>query len=901
MENPDAVSVSNSESEMNDNSSSNEKELILNYYNDIISGRSSFAQRAASFDPAEASRQAPYVPSPSITRTPIMPMASLTSFGHNDAGRERLNTATVTPSTEIDPVQAETPPPDEIPAPVSDPIREKSIEDQDLSSKEVLVSPSYSDGAKSPGLPVSSNDELISSITSSIDYLLSQMDRIAAHKTGNINKPEETVAAEVTAVEETPAAEEIPVIEEVPVVEDAPFVEDASYIYTAPEIEPHSVPEKPVAEDYIPVNTVEFDFTDISFLSDSTSGHEGIGEISPTSDHVRLSPTEQLAEKESPVIVPDVPDAVDLFPAEKSAEEEIPVNVSHVPDAVDLFPAEKSAEEEIPVNVSHVPDAVDLFPAEKSAEEENPVNVSYVPDAVDLFTPEQPFEEISFTELLEPEIEVPQINVSPAEIAPMIFGFDDTEPSSGDIFSAVNTDSEFRNILAELESASDEKTDENAPFSFDASGFNSEDPEFDNIGPDVTEISFKEETQPEFEPVLEKKPSLAENPETNAEPIPVSEPGPEVPSFPQVSQVTGTFVVPFEGTVEFHAVEPVRHSETTLFDISGQLQAASLAKDYTKVYTTNNLSAEGKETLLSVKNVDSIYYISRGGVKPYKVCERLRFELKAGSICGLVSDVRLASYVTAREIAERCEKLNDNSVRVSGSGDNSGMLYIGSDRSIPGDITLKSYLVSVCSGEDYKTVSQRVGLIISQLGLGNLENTPLYDISSCKKVLILMTAAALNDSVKCVIVNDPAFKITMEDDMLARRVCELLNTNGKCALISCGSDLMVSSVCNKVLVMKEGRDIYFGSFVNFVDSNCLNLLSVNAAGNDAMLEMLETNYPNITCDSDGNTLYLSLKPDEGSVDLEQLINDLNGSGADTTTVRVENKSFVSAKKEVYSE
>ena len=428
-------------------------------------------------------------------------------------------------------------------------------------------------------------------------------------------------------------------------------------------------------------------------------------------------------------------------------------------------------------------------------------------------------------------------------------------------------------ISFEIPSDIDEaKTEETIPGEIEKSGLSAESSE-----------SFTSEKAPEYSDVID----ISETEEVNA--------------FPKISQETGTFVVPFDGTMEFNAVEPKQHSETTLFDISDQLFAATIAKDYNKTYSDNNLAPEGKETLLSVKKADSIYYISRNGGTPYRICENLSFDLKSGSICALISDVRLAAYVTAREIAERCEKASDESVRVFGAGEKAGMLYIGSDSSLPREITLKNYLTSICSGEDRNTVNQRVGLIISQLGLGNLENTALFDISPCKRILILMTAAALNDSVKCVIVNDPSFKVTMEDDMLARRVCELLNSNGKCVLLSCCSDLMISSVCNRLLVMKDGQELYFGSFVNFVDNNCLKLLSCKSSDTDATADMLASGYPNINCEVDGENIRLSLNPDDGRIDMEQLVNDLVISGeVDSSSISVDIKSFISAKKEVYS-
>ncbi len=350
------------------------------------------------------------------------------------------------------------------------------------------------------------------------------------------------------------------------------------------------------------------------------------------------------------------------------------------------------------------------------------------------------------------------------------------------------------------------------------------------------------------------------------------------------------------------------HSEgADLFKVAEELRNAVIVKNFSRAFTENNLMREGQSTALRVEGVSSVYYVSEGGAPALPMCEDLSFSLKAGSCCALVSDIKITAYAVAREIAERCENPNDTSVTAGEDPEHRReVLYIGSDSCLPPELSCLEFMmytqsaVSEDDGEQGETRKKRLGIMLSQLGLSDTESIPLKDVPYNKRIMIIAAAAAINPHIGCVIINDPHFDVGPQDDMLARRVFTLLSNRGKCTILSCCSNHLISSVANRVAVLKGGSLVFFGSYKSFIDQNCRRLLSFPCRNVDEVSRAIENEFPSVSASASGGLVCLSQRPNEDTVDFEQLLNELTSQGVEPGSIVLEEKNFDIALKEVLS-
>ena len=189
---------------------------------------------------------------------------------------------------------------------------------------------------------------------------------------------------------------------------------------------------------------------------------------------------------------------------------------------------------------------------------------------------------------------------------------------------------------------------------------------------------------------------------------------------------------------------------------------------------------------------------------------------------------------------------------------------------------------------------------LSQVGMGEIEDDPLADLSHNERLLVLALSAALNPNIGCVIFNDNGFNIEGVEENMARRVFALLASNGKSTILSCCSSYLMATVANRVLALKGGRIVFDGSFRAFIDSNCLGILSFTSRNPQQATQYLQSQFPNISVLGKGNLIYL-IRKDGSELDIERLIQAVAACGADYNSVVMDDKSFDIACKEVLGE
>ena len=338
-------------------------------------------------------------------------------------------------------------------------------------------------------------------------------------------------------------------------------------------------------------------------------------------------------------------------------------------------------------------------------------------------------------------------------------------------------------------------------------------------------------------------------------------------------------------------------------NIADNLGQAMLAKSYNQAFTDNNLFADSGKEGLTVHSVNSDYYVSENGAKPGQMFADIHFSLHAGDCLAVVSDIPLAAYALARTIAESFDDGDESvSLAVAEDGSERELLYIGSDAMIPEDMTCTEFLLyslSAVYGEEPGEREERVRVALTQVGLGDLEDEPIADLSHNKRLLILALSAALNPNIGALVLNDKAFDIEGVEESIALRVFALLNTNGKCTVLASCSSYLMATVANRVLVIRQGRIAFDGSYRKFLDTNCLGILSFTAPDPSKAIAQLPAQFPNLSVLSKGNLVYLVRKND-GDIDIEALLKAVSACGADYNSVVLDDKSFDIALKEVLS-
>ena len=343
--------------------------------------------------------------------------------------------------------------------------------------------------------------------------------------------------------------------------------------------------------------------------------------------------------------------------------------------------------------------------------------------------------------------------------------------------------------------------------------------------------------------------------------------------------------------------------DTEIFRIAEELSQAVLIKSHSRAFNDNNLMREDNVRLVQVDSISSDYYISEGGVDPYRMFENISLGLNVGSCCALVSDVPLAAYVLARSICESADQdYEDEPVQVADTSDGEvgQIMYIGSDSMLPEEMNVEEFLLYTQTGSsdnDDEKERDRLTALLSQLGMSALQDTDLRELSYNKRILLITLAAALNPNIVCVVINDPKFRVDAEEEMLARRIFALINTRGKCSLIACSSAYLMASVANRVAVVKRGQLEFFGEYKKFLDDYCLGIMSFNSDNPSEMARQIETKYPDLNVLCKENLVYLMKRKGSPDIDLAALIKDVINLGADYNSIVMDEKSFVMACKE----
>ncbi|MDO4566279.1 MAG: hypothetical protein Q4B42_03010, partial [Oscillospiraceae bacterium] len=349
---------------------------------------------------------------------------------------------------------------------------------------------------------------------------------------------------------------------------------------------------------------------------------------------------------------------------------------------------------------------------------------------------------------------------------------------------------------------------------------------------------------------------------------------------------------------------PLRREDSSVEAIAETLDREMLSRSYNaEIYTDNNLAPEGEKPYFTVRELESEYYLSRSGSEPAEMLEPVSFTLGQGCCCALVSDIPLAVYALARDIAESYDRAPGEYVSLTkGKKDELEIVYLGGDSMLLDDMSCRQYLLMALCAEGGEAVEleEKASALLSQVGLGEMEDEALGDLSHNKRMLVLTLCAAVNPRVGALIINDSSFDIEGVEENIAKRVFALLSANKKSALLACCSKYLIGTVANRVIAFRRGEKVYDGSYYGFIDSFCLGIMSFNSSDPDGTVEEINERFHKVTALCKGPLVYL-VKDGPGEIDLDAILALIEKHGADRSSIVMDEKTFDVACREVFEE
>ncbi|MBR7057916.1 MAG: hypothetical protein IKI35_04230, partial [Stomatobaculum sp.] len=225
-------------------------------------------------------------------------------------------------------------------------------------------------------------------------------------------------------------------------------------------------------------------------------------------------------------------------------------------------------------------------------------------------------------------------------------------------------------------------------------------------------------------------------------------------------------------------------------------------------YTENNL-LEGGKNLLMGDSVTSRYYVSAGGQK-YPAFRDLSMLCPEGSTTAIVSKVPFCGYALLRAVARPAELQEGKFILDGREIDSADLLYLGSDKLADPAQTVIGWL-EANGGAESETEK-----MLEEIGIADWADKRLGSLTPSRRMLVILLGA-VRHSANLILVNDPKFTVTPEDEMTARRIFLQLNRAGKAVIIAGSDPFTLQAVASRVLVLKEGQTRFAGTFREFME------------------------------------------------------------------------------------
>ena len=310
-------------------------------------------------------------------------------------------------------------------------------------------------------------------------------------------------------------------------------------------------------------------------------------------------------------------------------------------------------------------------------------------------------------------------------------------------------------------------------------------------------------------------------------------------------------------------------------------------------YTENNLM-EGGKNLLMGDSVTSKFYVN-GKEYSYPVFRDVSMLCPEGTCTAVVSDVPFCSYALLRAVAQPFELEEGKFILDGRDIEPSDVLYLGSDRLADRRQTVSVWLADNADGREMTVAKAKT--LLEEVGAGDWADIRLTELSSARRMLVILLGAARH-SARLVLINDPKFAVTPEDEMIARRIFKRLNDTGKAVLIAAADPFTLQAVSNRVLVLKDGSARFTGSFRDFIEHFAGVSIRVPAAHAQAISDAVQADGRYVLTQKEDETILSLSRPANGT--LREMLQTALNAGVPLEEIRTVDKSFEQACMEAVS-
>ena len=331
-------------------------------------------------------------------------------------------------------------------------------------------------------------------------------------------------------------------------------------------------------------------------------------------------------------------------------------------------------------------------------------------------------------------------------------------------------------------------------------------------------------------------------------------------------------------------------------NISDRMQASLIVSETAATYSENNLFLYSEEDYLTFENLTSIYNMKfqDGSARP--LYEDLSFSVPKGSATAFISNMPLDVHSLLRATKNRAGIKRGSIKTADGSGrDNCpNLLYIENDSMITYGIPALHFLMMCLSEVKLRPSAKQEKLfsVLEETGLEHIALTDTRLLTRFQRFALLLITVAMSNLIDGVVLNPNRLSIDMSDEYVVKKVFALLHRTGKTILFAGNNVILTECVANRVVALRDGRQYFDGTYMDFVESYCEGGFSFSLDDTDFAM-MLRERFPDAKYEKRNDYLVVSYGGDDLTY-LSDIIAKVLGYGINPRGIVTRKKSFANA-------
>ena len=183
-----------------------------------------------------------------------------------------------------------------------------------------------------------------------------------------------------------------------------------------------------------------------------------------------------------------------------------------------------------------------------------------------------------------------------------------------------------------------------------------------------------------------------------------------------------------------------------------------------------------------------------------------------------------------------------------------------------------------------------ISSVLSRTGMAGIASKTADKLTDVQKVILLVIAGALSDSVSTVVINLNDIKVTEAEETCFALAGEYLTELGKTLIMNAFSRHCAAAVCDYVIAIDNGSLAYEGDIKGFADAYGDDRLTFICK--DEMLQELRDKLPEFVITSKNGLATLSGTFDREK--LESILDIMLSEDIDLSKVSAEPRNFITA-------